>query len=79
MLTEGNITAGFKPGWYPFNQAIGRAGETFASELREVRNDWAHNGSFTDDDAYRALDTGERLLDADRRRRGGRRGPQASG
>ncbi len=27
-----------------------------------MRNEWAHNGSFTDDDAYRALDTGERLL-----------------
>lgn len=52
ILTEGNITAGFKPGWYPFNQAIGRTGETFASELREVRNEWAHNGTFTDDDAY---------------------------
>ncbi|TCJ34611.1 Swt1 family HEPN domain-containing protein [Parafrankia sp. BMG5.11] len=62
MLTEGNITGGYKPGWYPFNQTVGRAGETFASELREVRNDWAHNGSFSDDDAYRALDTGERLL-----------------
>lgn len=62
VLTEGNITAGFKPGWYPFNQALGRAGETFASELREVRNEWAHNGTFSDDDAYRALDTGERLL-----------------
>jgi len=62
LLTEGNITGGFKQGWYPFKQAIGRAGETFASELREVRNEWAHNGTFTDDDAYRALDTGERLL-----------------
>ena len=62
ILTEGNITGGFKPGWYPFNQAIGRAGETFASELREVRNEWAHNGTFTDDDAYRALDTAERFL-----------------
>jgi Swt1-like HEPN/Protein of unknown function (DUF499) len=62
MLTEGNITSGFKQGWYPFNQALGRPGETFASELREVRNQWAHNGTFTDDDAYRALDTGERLL-----------------
>jgi hypothetical protein len=62
MLTEGNITGGFKRGWYPFDQALGRAGETFASELREVRNVWAHNGTFTDDDAYRALDTGERLL-----------------
>ena len=62
MLTESNITAGFKPGWYPFNQALGKAGESFAIELREVRNKWAHNGSFTDDDAYRALDTAERLL-----------------
>ena len=62
MLTEGSITNTFKPGWYPFNDALGRTGDTYASELREVRNTWAHNGSFTDDDAYRALDTGERLL-----------------
>ncbi|QXT62660.1 Swt1 family HEPN domain-containing protein [Tessaracoccus palaemonis] len=62
MLTEGSITGGIKPGWYPFSTALGRAGETFASELREVRNTWAHNGTFSDDDAYRALDTGERLL-----------------
>ncbi|MBK8462833.1 MAG: DUF499 domain-containing protein [Nigerium sp.] len=62
MLTESNITSGFQPGWYPFNDTLGRAGETYASELREVRNTWAHNGTFSDDDAYRALDTGERLL-----------------
>ena len=62
ILTEGNITHGFKPSWYPFNKALGKAGESFAIELREVRNSWAHNGTFSDDDAYRALDTGERLL-----------------
>lgn len=62
MLTEGRITAGFKPGWFPFRDSLGRTGETYASELRETRNTWAHNGSFTDDDAYRSLDTGERLL-----------------
>lgn len=62
ILTEGNITTGFKSGWYPFNKALGKAGESFAIELREVRNAWAHNGTFSDDDAYRALDTGERLL-----------------
>lgn len=62
MLTERNITAGYKPGWYPFNTTLGKAGESFAIELREARNTWAHNGTFTDDDAYRALDTGERLL-----------------
>ena len=39
-----------------------RVQKSFASELREVRNEWAHNDSFTDDDAYRALDTAERLL-----------------
>ncbi|MFI2473089.1 Swt1 family HEPN domain-containing protein [Nocardia xishanensis] len=62
ILTERNITSGFKSRWYPFEQTIGRVGETFASELREVRNTWAHNKTFSDDDAYRALDTGERLL-----------------
>ncbi|MCX2966288.1 Swt1 family HEPN domain-containing protein [Gordonia aquimaris] len=62
MLTEGNITGGTKQGWYPFNSELGRSGETYASELREARNSWAHNGTFSDDDAYRALDTGERLL-----------------
>ncbi|MFB8229430.1 Swt1 family HEPN domain-containing protein [Cellulosimicrobium sp. NPDC055967] len=62
ILTEGNITAAVKPGWFPFDEALGRAGQFYASELREVRNTWAHNGSFSDDDAYRALDTGERLL-----------------
>lgn len=62
ILTESNITSGFKKGWYPFSKTLGKAGESFAIELREVRNNWAHNGTFTDDDAYRALDTGERLL-----------------
>lgn len=62
MLTESNITGNAKPGWYPFNAPLGRTGESFASELRDARNNWAHNGSFSDDDAYRVLDTGERLL-----------------
>lgn len=62
MLTEGNITGGFRKGWYPFNEALGKAGESFSIELREARNTWAHNGSFSDDDAYRTLDTAERLL-----------------
>lgn len=62
MLTEKAITRHVKANWYPFSDTLGRSGDTFASELREVRNRWAHNESFTDDDAYRALDTGERLL-----------------
>ena len=61
MLTE-NIPHSIKSGWYPFDDAIGRVGQGYAKELREARNDWAHNKSFTDDDAYRCLDTAERLL-----------------
>jgi len=34
------------------------------SELRDVRNRWAHQETFTGDDAYRALDSVERLLTA---------------
>jgi hypothetical protein len=61
MLTE-NIPHNFLSGWYPFDDAIGRVGQGYCKELREARNDWAHNKSFSDDDAYRCLDTGERLL-----------------
>lgn len=61
MITE-NIPAKLKKGWYPFSDALGRVGQSYTTELRDVRNDWAHNASFTDDDTYRALDTGERLM-----------------
>src|SRR2546421_6513572 len=61
MLTE-NIPHNLRPGWYPFDDAIGRVGQGYSKELREARNDWAHNKSFSDDDAYRCLDTAERLL-----------------
>jgi predicted AAA+ superfamily ATPase len=63
MLTE-NIPHSLKQGWYPFDDAIGRVGQGYCKELREARNDWAHNKSFSDDDAYRCLDTAERLLAA---------------
>ena len=42
MLTE-NIPHNLKPGWYPFDDAIGRVGQGYSKELREARNDWAHN------------------------------------
>src|SRR5450759_2853460 len=61
VLTE-NIPHNLKAGWYPFDDAIGRVGQGYCKELREARNDWAHNESFSDDDAYRCLDTAERLL-----------------
>ena len=63
LLTE-NIPHQVKPGWYPFNGHLSPGQRGWAGELRDVRNDWAHNGSFSDDDAYRALDTAERLLTA---------------
>lgn len=34
----------------------------YVFELRNIRNDWAHNEEFTTDEALRALDTVERLL-----------------
>lgn len=62
ILTETAITTNVKPRWYPFSDTLGRVGEAFATELKNARNTWAHNGSFSDDDAYRALDTAERLM-----------------
>lgn len=63
MLTE-NIPHQVKPGWYPFDSHLSKVARSYASELRDTRNDWAHGDSFSDDDAYRALDTAERLLKA---------------
>lgn len=47
-----------------FKQTLGQSERTLVSELRTTRNDWAHNPSFTTDDAYRALDSMVRLLTA---------------
>ncbi|MBW8172946.1 DUF499 domain-containing protein [Ornithinimicrobium sp. Arc0846-15] len=49
---------------FPFNEKLSRAESNLASELRDVRSSWAHGGSFSFDDTYRALDTVERLLRA---------------
>ena len=38
--------------------------KSYASELRDARGKWAHGEKFSDDDAYRTLDTAERLLNA---------------
>lgn len=47
-----------------FGQRLSRAEQAMASELRDVRNRWAHNEAFNPDDTYRALDSMERLLTA---------------
>ena len=48
--------------WRVFGDRLSRVDQSFASELRDARNKWAHNDSFTGDDTYRVLDTMERLL-----------------
>jgi len=58
-ITERLGTLGF-----PFNELLSRGEQNLAGEMREVRNGWAHRKPFTGDDAYRALDTCERLLKA---------------
>lgn len=63
MLTEG-LTGRVKKGWYPFKGVVSREHEAYAQLLREVRNDWAHNRSFDDDAALRALDYARLLLAA---------------
>ncbi len=63
MLTE-RITNRVKPGWYPFDGVMSRPAQAYVSLLRETRNDWAHNKSFDDDTALRALDDARLLLAA---------------
>ena len=48
-----------------FGEQLGQTERNYASELKEVRNKWAHQkGSFVNADAYRAADTATRLLQA---------------
>ncbi len=47
-----------------FRNVLGHAERSLVSELREVRNKWAHQEAFSTDDAYRALDSIQRLLTA---------------
>jgi predicted AAA+ superfamily ATPase len=47
-----------------FKNILGHAERSLVSELREVRNKWAHQQAFSSDDTYRALDSAARLLTA---------------
>jgi hypothetical protein len=47
-----------------FRQQLGPFERSLLSELREFRNSWAHQREFSFDDAYRVLDSVERLLTA---------------
>ena len=50
--------------WRIFKDRLSRPEQAMCSELRDVRNKWAHNAAFNSDDTYRALDSMERLLTA---------------
>ena len=45
-----------------FRLILGRTDRSLVSELRDHRNRWAHQAPFSTDDAYRALDSAQRLL-----------------
>lgn len=47
-----------------FKKTLGPAERTLVSELRDVRNKWAHQEQFSSDDAYRTFDSIARLLAA---------------
>jgi hypothetical protein len=67
-LSEWDATALLKLMWESWNEVfrrvLGFAERSLISELRDVRNKWAHQQPFSTDDAYRGLDSVGRLLTA---------------
>ncbi len=67
-VSEWDVAALLKLMWTTwhdvFHKILGPAERGFVGELRGHRNRWAHQEPFSDDDAYRALDTAHRLLTA---------------
>jgi len=47
-----------------FRDSLGQAERSLVNELKVVRNQWAHHEQFSSNDAVRALDSIERLLNA---------------
>jgi predicted AAA+ superfamily ATPase len=47
-----------------FRRILGPAERSLVNELRDLRNKWAHQQTFSGDDAYRSLDSAGRLLTA---------------
>ena len=68
FLESVDAHAPFKIMWGNYNDAfrdkLGFSGRDQLSELMEMRNEWAHGGSFNLEDTQRALDTMGRLLKA---------------
>ena len=67
-VTEWDVAGLLKLMWETWNEVyrpiLGPAERSFVGELRGYRNRWAHQEPFSGDDAYRALDTANRLLAA---------------
>jgi len=67
-ILEWDVAALLKVMWDTWNgvfrKTLGRNERSLISELRDHRNRWAHQESFSSDDAYRALDSIARLLTA---------------
>jgi predicted AAA+ superfamily ATPase len=67
-VAEWDVAALLKLMWEAWNSVfrriLGSAERSLVSELRDLRNKWAHQESFSGDDAYRALDSAGRLLTA---------------
>lgn len=57
------LTEKLGPLGFPFDNVLPRIGKAYASELRQVRNLWAHNELFTPQSAFRAIDTALQLVD----------------
>ena len=67
-IAEKDVAALLKLMWDAWNEVfritLGPAERSLVSELRDHRNRWAHQETFSGDDAYRALDSAGRLLSA---------------
>lgn len=67
-VAEWDVAALLKLMWEAWNdlfgRTLGRAERSLVQELRDCRNKWAHQESFSSDDADRALDSIARLLTA---------------
>lgn len=67
-MAQWDVSALIKLMWSAWNEVfrntLGHAERSLVSELRDQRNKWAHQQTFSSDDAYRVLDSAGRLLSA---------------
>ncbi|MDG4594393.1 MAG: Swt1 family HEPN domain-containing protein [Candidatus Contendobacter sp.] len=67
-IDEWDVSALLRLMWETWNEVfrktLGFSERSLVSEIRDWRNKWAHQEPFSSDDAYRALDSAERLLAA---------------